>query len=70
MDKPHVLALATETEILQFKDEGPENFKRISGQTGKRYLSIGTTFASPWFRWTIHLTVKKFVGSRQSTFVK
>jgi hypothetical protein len=46
LDKPHILALATETGFLLFKEQVPLKLKKrnISGSMGKEDLSIDITF--------------------------
>jgi hypothetical protein len=46
LDKPHILALATETGFLLFKEQVPFKLKKrnISGLMRKEDLSIDITF--------------------------
>jgi hypothetical protein len=45
LNKPHILALATETGFLLFKEQIPFKLKKnISGSMRKEDLSINTTF--------------------------
>ncbi len=44
MDNPHILAWAAETGFCNLKYESPLHKKIPNGQTGKQYLSIGSTF--------------------------
>ncbi len=46
LDKPHILALAAETNFLLFKEQVPLKLKKIniSGSMRKKDLSIDITF--------------------------
>jgi hypothetical protein len=46
LDKPHILALATETGFLLFKEQVPLKFKKrnVSGSMRKEDLLIDITF--------------------------
>jgi hypothetical protein len=49
LDKPHILALASETGFLLFKEQVPLKFlkRNISGSMRKEDLSIDITFNPP-----------------------
>ncbi len=60
LDKPHILALATETVFLRFKEQVPLKFKKeISAVQCERKTFRLISLSTPVnFRWRVSLTFK------------